>query len=1017
MTQPRLIDAYPVSAFQFASLTSTCLNASGRPAVRLLLDLPHQPRTGPRDDDRAGALLAAWADVVTRYDALRTEFDVAALAGPRQLVYARSGADPVVSDLTRLDGAAASRQVSRWRAASWSDGERGDGAVIHRLPGGRLSFTADWAGPVLDQPSATVVAGELADGYLAGLGLGQPPHGAASAGTTRDIVAGEAGAASDAGLAAYWRPRALGMPGYAAQARPAAGAGASPGQVLPLRLREVAEELGVPLRTLLLASYLEFTGRRSGRRSAGVWLAADRAGAGGVGEFRSLVPILCDRDAAGWAELAGRVGGSEQDAAPGLGYPVVTMLTGEPVGGPVFEWREAPGASLPAGARAGYQDRPVAADSLTVTVGPRGGVRLHLCASTGDSRQELAGYLTVLREVASSRGGRASRPFGRRASPEPDAPMAGPGSVLGLIRSASDARPDAEAVVADDTTLTYRELWQRAGAIAAGLAGAPGQLAGPGSVLALWMPRSPRLVTAMLGVLLSGSAFLALDPDYPPDRSAQAIADSAATAVLSGAGMPPPPGFDGPVLRLDDLAEAASGTGTAPDTEPPPESAAYVLFTSGSTGRPKGVQVPHRALASLATWSTAELGIGPGDRVAQRTSLAFDAAIWEIFAPLSCGATVAVLSPSASRQTDELAAALRRHRVSVLQLVPSLLAANLQAGTFLDAAPPRLVLCGGEALHPALASSFAEQCGQSRLINVYGPAECTVDTVWSDAGPAAGGLTVPIGRTAPGVAGYVLDEIGEECGTGVPGQLFLGGRQLATGYRCRPGATADRFVPDHLGGTPGARLYRTGDRVRRLPGGELEFIGRVDRQVKIRGVRTELGEIESVLATHPAVRSVAVVAASDPAGGTVAHAFVAAADDPPPDGELAAALRAHAARWLPEPMLPAACTVLDELPMLPNGKADIAALTARAAPRAGACYRQPAGDLEMWLARTWAELLGLDAIGRDDDPAALGAGPLAALRLSGLAAAGAGVPVPPLALLSSGSIAQQAVALRARESQ
>ncbi|HEV2735679.1 MAG TPA: amino acid adenylation domain-containing protein, partial [Longimicrobiaceae bacterium] len=373
----------------------------------------------------------------------------------------------------------------------------------------------------------------------------------------------------------------------------------------------------------------------------------------------------------------------------------------------------------------------------------------------------------------------------------------------------------------------------------AGLLAARG--AGPETVVGVCLERSPALAVALLGVLRAGAAYLPLDPAYPAERLAYMLADSGAPLLLTDSRLRAAlPELAGEVVCLDLLAGAEHPPLPAPPAVPP-ESLAYVIYTSGSTGRPKGVAVPHGALSNHMGWMRRAFPLGPGDRVLQKTPLSFDASVWEFWAPLLAGATLVLAEPGVHRDPAALLRAVADDSVTVLQLVPSLLEALLPEceGGPRPAALRRL-FCGGEALAAELAAR-AEAALGAEVINLYGPTEVCIDATAHRFGGGAG-ATVPIGRPVDGVRALVLDGGRQPVPAGLAGELYLGGAQLARGYLGRPELTAERFVPDPFG-LPGTRLYRTGDRVRWLADGTLEFLGRADEQVKVRGFRIEPGEV------------------------------------------------------------------------------------------------------------------------------------------------------------------------------
>ncbi|QKW26034.1 non-ribosomal peptide synthase/polyketide synthase [Streptomyces seoulensis] len=551
--------------------------------------------------------------------------------------------------------------------------------------------------------------------------------------------------------------------------------------------------------------------------------------------------------------------------------------------------------------------------------------------------------------------------------------------------SAQSARtPGATAVVYGDTALTYAQLDARAAALARRLRAAG---AGPEKFVAVAVPRSAELMVALLGVLKSGAAYLPVDLDYPADRIAYMLADSGARTVVTtahdAARLPQGHGLE--VLHVEEEGEAGE-TGESEAAPLTPDHPAYLIYTSGSTGRPKGVVVTHRAVGNRLAWMQGAYGLTPEDRVLQKTPASFDVSVWEFFWPLCQGAAVVLAAPDGHRDPGYLARLIAAEGVTTTHFVPSMLEAFLASDEVTAdpswAARLRRVFSSGEALPGRTAARWRELTGVP-LHNLYGPTEAAVD-VTHHAYDGAPGTTVPIGRPVWNTGLRVLDTCLRPVPDGTPGELYLTGVQLARGYHRRPALTADRFVADPDAATPGARMYRTGDLVRRRPDGALDYLGRTDRQVKLRGNRIELGEIEAVLTAHPAVARGAVVvreqhlvAYAVPATGAVA--------DP-------AALRAALAAALPAPLVPEAYVVLDDLPLTPSGKLDQAALPAPEAERAA--RREPAGEAERRLTEIFAAVLGTEDVGPDDDFFRLGGDSISSIGVAGRARA-AGLDLSP----------------------
>ncbi|MEV8435783.1 amino acid adenylation domain-containing protein [Actinosynnema sp. NPDC051121] len=481
----------------------------------------------------------------------------------------------------------------------------------------------------------------------------------------------------------------------------------------------------------------------------------------------------------------------------------------------------------------------------------------------------------------------------------------------------------------------------------------------PGSVVGVCLRRSPAGIAALLGVLRAGAAYLPLDPDYPTERLAHMLADSAAPVVVTEAALRDR--VTGPsVVCLEDLRDAP-----AVDVPVRPDDAAYVIYTSGSTGRPKGVVVDHRGLADLCAWHVREYDVTPADRTGQVAAQGFDAAVWEIWPHLTAGASVHLPDDDVLADGDALVAWIADTGLTTCFLPTPRLELALDE---LAARPTalRVVLTGGDALRrrPPAHTPF-------RLVNHYGPTEFSVVATAGDVA-ARSEVAPPIGRPVANTRAYVLDARLRPVPVGVVGELYLAGTGLARGYHDRPGLTAERFTACPFGG-PGERMYRTGDLVRWNARGELEFAGRADHQVKLRGFRIELGEVESVLAAHPSVAHTAVVVREDRPGLKSLVGYVV------PRGPLdAAAVRAHLATTLPEHMVPTALVVLDALPLTPNGKLDRRALPA---PELVTGHRDPRTPREEILCGLFAELLGVPAVGPDDDFFDLGGHSLLATRL------------------------------------
>ncbi len=552
------------------------------------------------------------------------------------------------------------------------------------------------------------------------------------------------------------------------------------------------------------------------------------------------------------------------------------------------------------------------------------------------------------------------------------------GGVDELVAARAAACPDAVAVTCGLTWLTYREVEQRAEALAWVLRGAG---AGPEQVVGLCLDRGPDMVIAMLAVFKAGAVYLPLDPEYPSGRLAFMLADSR-PVVLAGhrrvarglAGyLPAGPGA---VVWLDDLDDQAPAAGQASGVRSPPlagDQTAYVIYTSGSTGQPKGVQISQRSLVNLLTAMVRRPGLAAGDVLMAVTSLGFDIAGLELLGPLVSGGRVVIAGRDTVRSARLLAAQISQCGATVMQATPATWQMLASEGW---AVASRLrVWCGGEALPVSLAAALLDRPGP--VWNMYGPTETTI---WSACGQLSPGAPVSIGSPAANTRVFVLDRWLSPVPPGVSGELYVAGAGLARGYLHQPGLTAERFTACPFG-AGGERMYRTGDLARWIPDGQLVFCGRADDQVKIRGFRIEPGEIEAVLAAHPGVAQAVVTAPRDGAGDRRLVAYLIPAGDHPggDGGGLAGAVGEHAAARLPGYMLPSAVVILESLPLTPNGKVDRAALPAPG--YAAGPGRGPATLAEEIVCGAFADVLGLDRAGADDNFFALGGHSLLAVSL------------------------------------
>jgi amino acid adenylation domain-containing protein len=529
-----------------------------------------------------------------------------------------------------------------------------------------------------------------------------------------------------------------------------------------------------------------------------------------------------------------------------------------------------------------------------------------------------------------------------------------------LVTERAESDGEAVAVYWGGQVLRYRELEQRANKLANYLRESGVSRDTPVGILS---ERSPDLIIAALAVMRAGGAYLPLDPSYPSERLKFMIEDSRAPLLLCG-GSVPPGGDLGScrVVRLDwESDPLATASGQPPLGRGDPDDLAYVIYTSGSTGAPKGVGVTHRSLLNLVRWHRRAFAVGERDRASQLASPGFDAAVWEIWPYLTAGASLSIPDDLTRLDPARLRDWLIAQRVTI-GFVPTPVAEALIGLPWPAEGPLRTLLTGGDVLHifPPASLPFS-------VINNYGPTEATVVATSGVVPTDGGAFALPaIGHAIDGVEVHVVDERLQQVANGGTGELLVGGIGLARGYLYRDDLTEERFISNPFNGPSGTRLYRTGDLVRVHAGGEFEFLGRVDEQVKIRGQRVELGEIAAALDRHHSVSSSVVVAIDDSVLGRRLVAYIVGAHRGAIAGEM---LREHLARTLPAHMLPGEFICIPEMPMTANGKVDRAALPQATrsplAVRKGG--RRPTSPVEQVLAQMVADLLELETVDTDEN--------------------------------------------------
>lgn len=550
-------------------------------------------------------------------------------------------------------------------------------------------------------------------------------------------------------------------------------------------------------------------------------------------------------------------------------------------------------------------------------------------------------------------------------------------TIHGWFAESAQRWPDLPAVRSAEGSLTYGELNDRAERMAAVLRSKGVAVE---TIVPIAAQRSLSLMIAVMAVLKAGGAYLPIDPEHPQERIRGILEDSGARLLLAGAKwIHTLPAFQGETLDLDALAAAAASELPKGEEEkdlPPqagPEHLAYVIYTSGSTGKPKGVMVEHRAVINRLNWMQTAYPLNERDVILQKTPITFDVSVWELFWWSFAGASLYLLEPGGEKEPAVMLRAIEEQAVTVMHFVPSMLGVFLpyaaDSGRGGELCSLRYVFASGEALKPAHVAGFYSLLerggGGSRLINLYGPTEATVDVSYYDCTDAGAG-TVPIGKPIHNIRLYIVDDRMRLQPIGVSGELCIAGVGLARGYRNRPDLTEQSFVTNPF--AAGEKLYRTGDRARWLSDGNIEYLGRFDHQVKLRGLRIECGEIEHALLLQAEIRDAVVTAVTDHTGEPTLCAYLVTAEGEAPEE---VSLRAELKELLPEYMIPSYFIAMEAFPLSPSGKADRSRLPQPRFAKLAACGEAPNTPTERWLAELWREVLGLAASG-PGDPAALG---------------------------------------------
>jgi amino acid adenylation domain-containing protein len=992
----------------------------------------------------AGALQEAARAAAARHSILRTSFDLAGFSEPIQIVHRAPALAVAVEDVRGLPPDEQEALVAAWVDAEMRRPFDWTRAPLARITAHRRSdesFQLSLTEPFLDGWSVASLLTELYGTYAALLRGDAPPDRPPLRTSYRDFVALEREAIASEACRGFW---ARALAGASPTRLPRRAGGGREGDAPPVPrvdvpipddvaegLARLASRLGVPVKSVLLAAHLKVVSVLAGRREVVTGLMVNgrpetEDGDRVLGTFLNTVPLRFDLEAGDWEGIARRAFEAEAEILPFRRYPIQEIQrvhAGESLFDTAFNFthfyvyrrlHDLAGADVLGdyGSEQTYYALTAHfnVDSETSRITLALDYRSRDLDAGGAAA--IAGYYgRALAAIAREPGSRHAE---ARLLPEEERRRilaawneTGPGAPPSLLHQAFEERarirPDAAALVEGGRSLTYRDLDRRAEALAGRLRRMG---VGPEVRVGILAERSAEAVAAILGVLKAGGAYVPLDPAYPADRIRFLVEDAACGVLLA------PREILGRVpagrARVVELDGGREGSGAGPDGGAPrgalPGNAAYVIYTSGSTGRPKGVIVAHGGVANAVRHAVETFRVEPGSRVLQMASLSFDLSVLEIFTALSAGAAVVLAGRETAASGPALARFLRERRVTLMAVTPSILDAIPEE----DLPDLRTVVVGGEACSAASAARWSR--GRS-FLNAYAPTEASIYATLHrlEAPPPH---APPVGRPIPGARAYVLDAGLEPVPEGTSGELYLAGAGVARGYLGRPDLTAERFLPDPHAGAPGARMYRTGDLARLRPDGSLEYLGRTDQQVKVRGFRIEPGEIETVLGEHPDVHEAVVEAREDAGRGRRLVAYVV-----PREGAPAAAgpLRAHLASRLPDYMVPSAFVFLEEMPRTRHGKVDRGALPAPGAARPDleAAYVGPRSPVEEVVCRIAASVLGLDRVGVHDDFFHLGGHSLLATQLVSRLRDALRVEIPLRALFDAPTPA--ALAARAEE--
>jgi len=1000
-------DAYPLSFLQRGMLYHT--NLSGQLALyHVIFSCLIR---GPLE---VAALRAALQRLAAQHPVLRASFDLHSYSEPLQLVHKRVTVPFAITDLKHLPATDRKATLVAWQEEDKKRSFEWSSAPLLRLnvficDEAEFRVTASFHHAILDGWSLSSMLSELFSLYLE-LRDGDAAPGIPLATTFQDFIALEQQSLRSEETRQYWSEKLAAFPVTVLPPREGTAPREAGRNVLQVRfdselvegLKSFARRAGVPLKSVLLAAHCKILGLLSGQSEVTTGLVSngrpeevdgDRA----LGLFLNTIPFSLRLQDSSWLDLAQATAAAENELAAFRRYPLAEMQRARG-GQPLFE------------ATFNYTHFHIlenvheSADFKVVDSEVFSQINFPFSAGFDLNNSELLlilehdltrisvrqieeiknYYSRALRAIVADPTGKDNTWALDEAEQQRLLVQLNQTSAnyprdicLHQLIEAQAARiPEAVALVSRGEQTSYAELNERANQLAHYLKSLG---VGPEVLVGVMLDRSVEMVVALLGILKAGAAYVPLDPSYPRERVRFMLEDAGVTILLSELAMMDRLPENGPTVLFVDAHKPAiqQQSRANPASNVSAGNLVYVIYTSGTTGRPKGVMLGHREVVNCVLWMQRAYALTPQDRMLCKTTLNFDPSVWEIFWPLLAGGQAVLSQPGEQHDSAALLRTIIGREVTIAYFVPSMLTLFLAEPEVEQATSLRQVICGGESLPQDLVRLFYQRLPQATLHHSYGPTETAIASSETICERDSLYEVTPIGRPLANTQLYVLDQQMQVVPSGVIGELFIGGEGLGRGYLNRPDLTAQKFVPDPFGVDPNGRLYRSGDMVRHLPDGNLEFHGRRDEQVKLRGVRIELGEIQTVIRNEKNVQTALVALRQDQTGDNSLVAYVVAK----PGAELVIAeLRQKVAQRLPAAMVPAAFVILAELPLLPNGKIDHAALPTPEVELAYD-YVAPHDAVEELIAGIWAEVLDLERVSVHNDFFAIGGHSLTATQV------------------------------------